>query len=201
MFFDAGEEEGEDGAVVDGMLGAAEGEAAVVAVDDAGGDPEAEAGAVEILGGVEGLEEAGADGGRHAVAGVGDGDADAATAFGELGGVVGGVVGADAEEATALAHGVDGVGDEVVEDLTNVVFKAEDGGVGGVGGLDVDAGVGEAAVVEVEDGVDEIGCADVGGADGLAVEAEGLGGDLADAGELALRDLDVAANAFGEIVG
>ena len=82
IFFDAGEEEGEDGAVVDGMLGAAEGEAALVAGDDAGGDPEAEAGAVEVLGGVEGLEEASADGGGHAVAGVGDGDADAAAAFG-----------------------------------------------------------------------------------------------------------------------
>ena len=201
MFFDTGEEEGEDGPVVDGMLGAAEDEAAVVAVDDAGGDPKAEAGPVEVLGGVEGLEEACANWGRHAVAGVGDGDADAATAFGELGGVVGGVVGPDAKEATTLAHGVEGVGDQVIEDLTNVVFKAEDGGVGGVGGVDVDAGVGEAAVIEVEDGVDEIGRADVSGADGLAVEAEGLGGDLTDAGELALRDLDVALNAFGEVVG
>ena len=61
------------------MLGGAVGEAAVVAGDDAGGDPEAEAGAVEVFGGVEGLEEAGADGGGHAVAGVGDGDADAGT--------------------------------------------------------------------------------------------------------------------------
>ena len=62
-FFDAWEEEREDGSVVDGMFGAAEGEAALVAIDDAGGDPEAEAGAVEVFGGVEGLEEAGADGG------------------------------------------------------------------------------------------------------------------------------------------
>ena len=85
VFFDAGEEEGEDGPVVDGMLGAAEEEATVVAVDDAGGDPESEAGTVEVLGGVEGFEEAGADWGRHAVAAVGDGDPDTATAFGELG--------------------------------------------------------------------------------------------------------------------
>ena len=48
---------------MDGVLGAAEGEAALVAVDDVGGDPEAEAGAVEVLGGEEGLEDAGADGG------------------------------------------------------------------------------------------------------------------------------------------
>ncbi len=49
----------------------------LMAADDSGGDPEAEAGAVELLGGVEGLEDTGTHGGRHAVAGVGDGDADA----------------------------------------------------------------------------------------------------------------------------
>ena len=65
-------------------------------------------------------------------------------------------MGAD-DEAAALAHGVDGVGDEVVEDLADVAFEAEDGGVGGVAGLDADVGVAEASLVEVEDGVDEIG--------------------------------------------
>ena len=44
------------------MFGAAKGEPTVVAVDDVGGDPEPEAGAVELLGGVEGFEEATADG-------------------------------------------------------------------------------------------------------------------------------------------
>ena len=191
------EKEGKDGAVVDGVLGAAEGEAALVAVDDAGGDPEAEAGAVEILGGVKGLEEAGADGGRHAVAGVGDGDADAGAALGVVGGVVRGVVGAD-DEAASLTHGVDGIGDEVVEDLADVVFEAEDRGGGSVGGLDIDAGVGEAALIEVEDGVDQFCSADVSGADGLAVETEGLGGDLADAGEFVLGGVDVVANGLRE---
>src|SRR5258708_9813776 len=139
--------------MLDGVLVAAEGDAALMASYDAGGDPEAEAGAVEILGGVERLEEAGLHVGGHAVAGVGDGDADAGRAVGVFGGVVGGVVGAD-EEAASLAHGIDGVGDEVVEDLTDVVFEAQNRGWGGVGGLNFDAGVGEAALVEVEDGVD-----------------------------------------------
>ena len=116
------------------------------------------------------------------MAGVGDGDADAFA----TGGVVGGVVGADDEPASALTHGVDGVGDEVVEDLADVVFETVESAVGLVGGFDGDAGVGEAALVEVDDGVDQLGCGDIGGADGLAVEAEGLSGDLADAGELAL---------------
>ena len=49
--------------MVDGVLVTAEGEMALVATDDAGGDPEAKAGAVEVLSGVEGLEEAGLHGG------------------------------------------------------------------------------------------------------------------------------------------
>src|ERR1700737_3569688 len=98
----------------DGVLVAAEGEAALVASDDAGRDPEAEAGAIEVLGGVEGLEEAGLPGrGKpgaeagaievlggvegleeaglhgmgHAVASVGDRDAYARTALRIFGGI------------------------------------------------------------------------------------------------------------------
>jgi hypothetical protein len=196
VFFNAGEEEGEDGAVADWILGAAEGEASAMAFDDASGDPKTKAGAVEILGGVEGFEDAATDGGRHAVAGVGDGDAEATAAVGECRGVVHGVVGAD-DEAASLAHGVDGVGDEVVEDLADVVFKAENGGGSGVAGFDVDAGVGEAAVVEVKDGIDEIGRTDLRGADSLAMETEGLSGDLADARKFGLGYLDVVADAVG----
>ncbi len=99
----------------------------MVAGDDAGGDPEAEAGAVEIFGGVEGLEEAGPDGRRHAMAGIGDGDAKAGTWPSGFGGVASGVVGANSE-AAALAHGIDGVGDEVIEDLADVVFETKEGG-------------------------------------------------------------------------
>jgi len=198
--FDRWEEEGEDGAVVDRVLGASEGEATVMAVDDADGDPKPEAGSVEVLGGVERLEEAAPHGGRHAVTGVGDGDADAMAAVGVPGGVVRGIVGAD-EKAASLSHSVDGVGDEVVEDLANIVFEAEDGGAGGVCGVDVDAGVGEAAVVEVEDCTDKIGGADMGSANCLTMKTESLSGDLAYAGEFALRGLDVAACRFGEIVG
>ena len=54
---------GEYGTVVDWMVVAPEGETALVATDDASGDPEAKAGAVEVLSGVEGLEEAGLHGG------------------------------------------------------------------------------------------------------------------------------------------
>ncbi len=76
-------------------------------------------------------------------------------------------------------------------------FSKQRIGAGAVeAGLDGDAGVGEAALVEVEDGFDEVLRGDMGGADGLAVEAKGLSGDLADAGEFALRHFDV----FGDVL-
>lgn len=71
--------------MVDRVLAAAEGEPPLVAFDDACGDPQAEAGAIEVLGGVEGLKDARTHGRGHPVAGIGDGDADAAARFGEAG--------------------------------------------------------------------------------------------------------------------
>lgn len=169
-----------------------------MAGDDAGGDPEAEAGSVEVFGGVEGLVEACLDFWGHAVSGVGDGDPYTADTVGVVGGGHGGVVGADEEASSVFSHGVDGVGDEVVEYLADVVFEAEDSGVAGVVGVDVDTGVGESSLVEIDDCADEVLCGDVGGADGLAVEAEGLGGDLADTCEFALGHGDVWFEFCGE---
>ena len=62
-FFAAGQEEREDGAVMDGMLGTTEGKAAAVTFDNASADPQPEAGAVEVLRSVEGFEDAATDGG------------------------------------------------------------------------------------------------------------------------------------------
>src|SRR4030081_753523 len=138
--------------MVDGVLVAAEGEAALGPSDDAGGEPEAAPGAVKVLGGVEGLEEAGLHGRGHAVASVGDGDAYARMALRVFGGVVRGVMGAD-EDTASLAHRINCVGNEIVEDLADIVFKTQNRSGGGVGDLHLDAGVGEASLVEVEDGV------------------------------------------------
>ena len=63
-----GEEEGEDGAVVGGGLAAADVEFAAMALHDFFADPEAEAGAVDSLGGVEGLEDAAQHRRGHAAA-------------------------------------------------------------------------------------------------------------------------------------
>jgi len=162
------------------VLAAAKGEAPVMTSDDTGGDPEPEAGSVDILGGVEGLEEAGLHGRCHAVTSVGDGDTNAAARLGGVGRVVCRVVGAD-KEAASLAHGVDRVGDEVIENLANVVLKAEDSAGRRIGRLNLDVGVSEPALIEVKNSVNEVRSADVCGANCLAMKAKSLGGDLADA--------------------
>ena len=175
--------------MIDGVIGAAEGKAALMAFDDALRYPETEAGAVEVFGGVEGIEDAGAHGGRHAVSCVGDGDADAVAAL-RVCGIILCVVSAD-DEAAALAHRVDGVGDKVIEHLADVVFKTQNARGGSVAGLDCDAGVGQAALIELEHWIDQVGRRNARGADSLAMEAQGLGSNLADAGELALGGVDV----------
>ena len=65
-------------------------------------------------------------------------------------------MGAD-DEAASVAHGVDGVGDEVIEDLADIVFEAEDLVRRCGSGFDLDTRVDEAALVEIEDGADQIG--------------------------------------------
>src|ERR1700722_2818678 len=107
-------------------------------------------------------------------------------------------MGADDETAPAAAHGVDGICDQVVEDLSDVVFEAKYRSARLVGGLYLDVRVGEPAVIEIEDGIDEIRCVDLCGAHGLTMEAEGLRGDLTDAGEFGLRGVEILACVFGQ---
>jgi hypothetical protein len=111
----------------------------MMAGDDFGGDPETEAVAGIAFGGEEGLEDA-----RERVRGdsaaiVGDGDADSAAAGGPVcGGAasdneasVGNVrifgVGVLKRVCSALLEGVEGVSDEVEEDLSDFIFEARNG--------------------------------------------------------------------------
>ena len=153
-----GEKEGEDGALVGGALATAEEEAALMAVDDFVADPEAEAGAAEAFGGEEGFEDAGAGLGRHADASVGDGEDQAAA----VGAPVGGLAAAHQEAATG-GHCIDGVGDEIVEDLADVAFEAGDWVGGAFAPVDGDGGVAETAFVEAEDGGEEFVAVDLTG--------------------------------------
>ena len=75
--FFARQEQREHRAVVDRMHARPHAQPALVALDDACGDPQTEAGAIEVFGGVEGLEDAREHFLAHAVAGVGHGNADA----------------------------------------------------------------------------------------------------------------------------
>ena len=130
--FGCGEEEGEDGAVAVGGFAAADADPAFVVPDDFEADPEAEAGSGGGLGGEEGFEEAALGGFAHAAAIVGDGDAEAVAA----GLPVMGAAGAEADVAVA-AEGVEGVADEVGEDLAHVAGKADEGVVRGEFAVDV----------------------------------------------------------------
>lgn len=160
----------EDGAA---LLAATNGEATAVAVDDVLGDPEAKAGAGQLASGEEGVEYLLDDLGRHAVARVGEDEADATSA----GDGVGNVVGAKSD-AAAGSHGIDGVCDEIAEDLANFALEAVKGGRSDISAVDGDAGVGEPALVEGGDGVEELMRCDGGRAGTLAMEAQSLGGDL-----------------------
>ena len=63
---------------------------------------------------------------------------------------------------------------------------------GGAGGLDL-------GLEEVDDGGDEVAGGVAGGGGELAVEAEGLAGDVGDAHELAVGDIEIEAGLVGEV--
>jgi hypothetical protein len=156
-------------------------------------DPETESGTRGGLGGEERLKEAGQVLLGYTDAGVLDGDEKApVTAF---------IGPADRDlELPAVAHGIDGVRDEVGEDLMEFATKGVDGGNDGIAADDVDGGSAEAAFVDGKDFVDEGGDIDVGGDGGFAVEAEGVAGDVGDAVEFSLGGFEVLA-VFGALGG
>lgn len=164
-----------------------------MALDDFLRDPEAEAGAGDALGGEERFEDAPEGFGGDAGAIVGDGDADAGAAGFPV------VRGEFAEgDATAFAEGVDGVADEVGEDLSDFALVRHDEGDGAEVADEFDLLTAEAGIKQGEDGVDEF--VDVGevGAGGAAVKAKGLDGDLGDAVEFFLGEFEEGAGLVGE---
>ena len=98
---------------------------------------------------------------------------------------------ADEEAATSLLHGIDGVAEEVIEDLADFAVEAEDGEVGALAEVDGNVGVEEAAAEDAKDVDEEVVDGDLGGAAGLAVEAEGLGGDGGGAAEFLFGEGEV----------
>ena len=165
------------------------GDFASVLVDDAFGDPEAEAGSSDFLAGVEGLEKVLAHLGEEARASVADGDAETVLmAAGAAGGAQANV------EFASLGHGVVGIAKEVVEDLAQVALK--DHGFRGFAKpeMDVDFACSEARRVEAEDGRDGLLEVDGGRGGQLAMELKSLEGDVGDARDLLLGEGGIGAH-------
>ena len=159
-----------------------------MALHDFFADPEAEAGAGDALGGEEGVEDAGLDFGAHAGGVVGDGDGDAGLA----GAPVGGFAFAH-EEAAAAGHDVEGIADEVGDDLADFSVEAMNFAAGAAAALDADAGVVDTALIDGENGVGEVADVHELRAGGLAMEAERLAGDGGGAAEFDLGGGEIAA--------
>src|SRR6185369_1184940 len=92
-------------------------------VDDLFADPESEACAGDSLGREEGIEEPGARGRIHTAAVVGNRNDNAL--FEGL--PVGGEAGANHETAIRTAHGIEGVADEIADDLPDLAFETANG--------------------------------------------------------------------------
>ena len=126
---------------------------------------------------------------------VSDGDGDALAA----GGVMAAWRGAEME-SSALGESVDGVADEVGEDLADFAVVGLQLGGRTVATVHDDAGALNAGVEQVEDGVDDLDEVDGAGAGGALVEAQRLHGDLGDAVELLLGGIEEGA-VIGREVG
>ena len=162
---------------------------AAVLFNDAACDPESKAGADRVLGRDEGREEALANRRLHAGAAVRDEARDAGLAVDDAT--------AGAEGELGVLGGVDGVDEEIGEDLADLTLKAIDAQAW----LDVRA-AGEAlelklAGEEIDDAVQHGAEVDLAGAGGVAVEAEGLLGDLRDAREFVVGGLEHALDGGG----
>src|SRR6185437_12831686 len=182
----SGQADAERGACVPGSFGpGAQANGAAVLADNALGDPKAEPCALAGLSGEEGFEDAIADGIWNSGAVVGDGDTGS-----------GGLVDAgdaDVDLAAGGRHGVDGIYDQVCEDLPELAGPSDDAGVGLITGEDVDGTLLQCGLLQLQDTVQQVGEIDHAGARGIAVEREGLLRDLADAQDFGDEELGVSA--------
>src|SRR5579862_2520983 len=170
---------------------AAESDGAVVFLHDALADPEAESSSLRGLGGEEGLEEMPGVFCLDSGAGVTDGDR---YVFVEAR-CIGALADGDAQLA-AVGHGLNGVGDEVHEDLPQLAGKSLKGGVAEVALFELDVLHLDVAELQLDDVVDDFGDGDGDGLLGFAIEAQCLADDVRYAGELLLGHAGVV-DGFG----
>ena len=101
-------------------------------------------------------------------------------------------------DAAAFADSVDGVADEIGENLADFAVVRHNEGDGAAIADDFDVLTAEAGVEEGKDGVDELVDVGHGGAGRPTVETEGLDGDLGDAVKFFLGELEEGARFVGE---
>lgn len=175
---------GEDGAACAGACAASDINFSAMSGDDVVSDPETQAVADIPFGGEKGVE----DFGERFLCDAGAGVDEANGSAGSLS-VVPGLCFSDSyREASAARHGVDGVGDLVCEDLAEFAFEAPDLEFVAILFSDGEDLRIKFSAVEVEELIEEGRYSDDTGRCTLAVETEGLFGDLRDASELFIRN-------------
>ena len=167
-----GQGHGDDKRSAETGAGRAGFDGATVLAGELAADPEAEAGAGAGARGEEGLEEAIHDFGRDAAAVVANFEAGRAVVLAQVD-----------PDGTALGNRIDGVSEEVSDNLANLAFDGEDADGFRESFEDLDS-LGRDAIAEDGEALLEEGReVDRSRRGGAAVEAEGLANDGGDAGE------------------
>ena len=189
-----GQKKKKDGAAVRCLLCASHQKRAVVPLEDLVADPHPQAGSADALGGVEGLIEAPAGLGGHTDACIRDGYKHALRPGARMRSFP-----ASEKESSTVRHRVDGVADEVIEDLPDLTFQAEQRLSRTETLDDFDVVVEQTAVVEGQAVPQQI--VDVGrcGSGGLLVKAQRLARDHRDAAQFPLGCCHVVAD-LGEVI-
>jgi hypothetical protein len=145
-------------------------------IDNLAADPKAEARSLETFRGKEGVKGFLYGVWRHPRSLVGDGKEDAfpsgdSVAFSCT----------QKQPATCSAHGINGVCNEIAEDLPYLTFKTTDRTRGTMPLLDRDFGIDDPVLVQRDDLLDQFAAGDFPGAGGLLVKAKSLTRDLCNA--------------------
>ena len=112
-----------------------------------GAYPKTQPGAGDSLGGEERIEHPALNLRIDAGAGIGHGEHDSASARSPISAFP-----ASNQETPPMRHGIDRVGDEITESLTDIVFKAGDGPTSAFSLFDGDPRVHQPGFMQAEDG-------------------------------------------------
>ena len=135
-------------------------------------DPESESGAADAFGAEEGVKNHWAYLSGHSGAVISNGQDDS---FGSGSPV--GCIAASKQEAAAEGHGVDGISEQIADDLTNLAFKTQDGAGDAFAPLHEDSRIEKPALIEKKRFFKQLRASYVRGIGRLLIEAKRLMGD------------------------